>query len=188
MLLPRSLRADVDSVAFRTPAESLSLFSAITSLLGRSFFQELLQSVANLIMPPGLLCVITHCCISTTTAERCCNLVRGLRRDTANVLSDRMCTYLAEVSGVDWNLISKEAFASSSWDGTVKLWQLGAPKSSCTLTRHGQHAVYGERWLLANSHFPVYCERYRRRVTGIARFDLRRRRDSKYNTRKRPGV
>eukprot|EP00752_Nemacystus_decipiens_P004475 g4087.t1 len=51
-----------------------------------------------------------------------------------------------EVSGVDWNLVSKGVFASSSWDGTVKLWEPGARESSRTFRDHGTHPVYGTAW------------------------------------------
>ena len=54
-----------------------------------------------------------------------------------------LCVRL-EVSGVDWNLVSKGVFASSSWDGTVKLWEPGARESSRTFRDHGRHPVYGK--------------------------------------------
>ena len=50
---------------------------------------------------------------------------------------------MLEVSGVDWNLVSKDQFASSSWDGTVKLWRPGAPVSLRTFDEHGRRPVYG---------------------------------------------
>lgn len=45
---------------------------------------------------------------------------------------------------MDWNLVSKGVFASSSWDGTVKLWEPGAGGSSRTFRDHGRHPVYGK--------------------------------------------
>lgn len=49
---------------------------------------------------------------------------------------------------MDWNLVAKDVFASSSSDGTVKLWQPGARQSSRTFRDHGQqHPVYGEKGL-----------------------------------------
>ncbi|CAM9882562.1 unnamed protein product, partial [Ectocarpus sp. 4 AP-2014] len=51
-----------------------------------------------------------------------------------------------EVSGVDWNLVSKDLFASASWDGSVKLWTPSAGVSSHTFRDHGRHPVYGAIW------------------------------------------
>jgi peroxin-7 len=41
-----------------------------------------------------------------------------------------------EVFSVDWNLITKETFVSSSWDGTVKVWDPNHPQSLLTLPTH----------------------------------------------------
>ncbi|CAM9822537.1 unnamed protein product [Ascophyllum nodosum] len=51
-----------------------------------------------------------------------------------------------DVSGVDWNLVSKDTFVSSSLDGTVRLWHPGTPASTRTFHDHGQHPVYGAVW------------------------------------------
>lgn len=51
-----------------------------------------------------------------------------------------------EVSGVEWNLVRKDIFASASWDGTVRLWSPGAATSLRVLYDHGQHPVYGAAW------------------------------------------
>ncbi|CAN0541449.1 unnamed protein product, partial [Ectocarpus sp. 12 AP-2014] len=55
-----------------------------------------------------------------------------------------------EVSGVDWNLVSKDLFASASWDGSVKLWTPSAGVSSHTFRDHGRHPVYGAIWSPVN--------------------------------------
>ena len=41
-----------------------------------------------------------------------------------------------EVFSVDWNLVAKDRFCSSSWDGTVKIWSPERPQSLLTLPTH----------------------------------------------------
>ncbi|KAM3065386.1 peroxisomal targeting signal 2 receptor [Clarireedia jacksonii] len=41
-----------------------------------------------------------------------------------------------EVYSVHWNLVSKDTFVSSSWDGTIKLWSPERPDSILTLPTH----------------------------------------------------
>ncbi|KDQ61514.1 hypothetical protein JAAARDRAFT_704850 [Jaapia argillacea MUCL 33604] len=41
-----------------------------------------------------------------------------------------------EVFSVDWSNLQKDLFASSSWDGTVKLWSPDRPRSITTLQAH----------------------------------------------------
>ncbi|PCG99337.1 Peroxisomal targeting signal 2 receptor-like WD repeat-containing protein [Penicillium occitanis (nom. inval.)] len=41
-----------------------------------------------------------------------------------------------EVFSVHWNLVTKENFCSSSWDGTVKVWSPQRPQSLLTLPTH----------------------------------------------------
>ena len=64
--------------------------------------------------------------------------------------------HTAEVSGIDWNLVAKESFVSSSWDGSVKLWVPERPASVVTLVEHAGSKIYECRcaphhpsWLLS---------------------------------------
>jgi peroxin-7 len=41
-----------------------------------------------------------------------------------------------EVFSVQWNLTTKETFLSSSWDGTIKVWNPNVPQSILTLPTH----------------------------------------------------
>lgn len=41
-----------------------------------------------------------------------------------------------EVFSVNWNLVAKDRFCSSSWDGTVKVWSPQRPQSLLTLPTH----------------------------------------------------
>ncbi|EDN09586.1 hypothetical protein HCAG_06753 [Histoplasma mississippiense (nom. inval.)] len=41
-----------------------------------------------------------------------------------------------EVFSVHWNLVAKDRFSSSSWDGTVKIWSPSRPQSLLTLPTH----------------------------------------------------
>ncbi|KAF8853395.1 putative peroxisome biosynthesis protein (Peroxine-7) [Acephala macrosclerotiorum] len=41
-----------------------------------------------------------------------------------------------EVYSVNWNLVTKDSFVSSSWDGTVKVWSPTRPNSMLTLPTH----------------------------------------------------
>ncbi|OJD16021.1 hypothetical protein AJ78_03774 [Emergomyces pasteurianus Ep9510] len=41
-----------------------------------------------------------------------------------------------EVFSVHWNLVAKDRFCSSSWDGTVKIWSPSRPQSLLTLPTH----------------------------------------------------
>ena len=55
------------------------------------------------------------------------------------------CEHQAEVAGVDWNLVEKDAFASCSWDHTIKVWRPERPASVLTLAEHS-YCVYEARW------------------------------------------
>lgn len=46
---------------------------------------------------------------------------------------------------VDWNLITKDMFATGSWDDTIKLWSPESGQSISTLHEH-QNCVYGVCW------------------------------------------
>lgn len=41
-----------------------------------------------------------------------------------------------EVFSVSWNLVQKETFCSSSWDGSIKLWHPAQPQSITTMIGH----------------------------------------------------
>ncbi|MCJ1440682.1 MAG: peroxisomal targeting signal 2 receptor [Stictis urceolatum] len=41
-----------------------------------------------------------------------------------------------EVFAVHWNLVSKDTFCSSSWDGTIKIWNPNRPQPQYTLPTH----------------------------------------------------
>jgi peroxin-7 len=41
-----------------------------------------------------------------------------------------------EVFSVHWNLITKDTFLSSSWDGTIKVWNPNVPQSISTIPTH----------------------------------------------------
>jgi peroxin-7 len=49
-----------------------------------------------------------------------------------------------EVFSVSWNLIRKDVFSSSSWDGTVKIWDPNRPASQVTLPTHS--CTYSAQW------------------------------------------
>ncbi|CAM9428366.1 unnamed protein product [Choristocarpus tenellus] len=56
-----------------------------------------------------------------------------------------------EVSGVDWNLVSKDIFASASWDSTVRIWSPRSQASLRVITDHAERggpssSVYGAIW------------------------------------------
>ena len=55
------------------------------------------------------------------------------------------CEHQAEVAGIDWNLVEKDAFASCSWDHTIKVWRPERPASVLTLAEHS-YCVYEARW------------------------------------------
>ncbi|KAG2784652.1 hypothetical protein JG687_00002931 [Phytophthora cactorum] len=61
-----------------------------------------------------------------------------------------------EVSGVNWNLVSKDSFASASWDGTVKIWKPEVPHSVLTLAEHSS-AVYNAVWNTQNNSLVASC-------------------------------
>lgn len=49
-----------------------------------------------------------------------------------------------EVFAVDWNMVAKDKFCSSSWDGTVKIWTPDRPQSLLTLPTHS--CTYSASW------------------------------------------
>ena len=61
-----------------------------------------------------------------------------------------------EVSGVNWNLIAKDSFASASWDGSVKVWRPEVPHSVRTLAEHTS-AVYNAVWNTQNNSLVASC-------------------------------
>lgn len=52
-----------------------------------------------------------------------------------------------EVSCVEWNLLSKDVFASASWDGTIRIWSPVTGASLRTFHDHSLHPVYGKYYL-----------------------------------------
>jgi peroxin-7 len=50
-----------------------------------------------------------------------------------------------EVSGVSWNMVSKQCFISSSWDGLIKLYNPAAPAALQTFDGH-RCQVYTVQW------------------------------------------
>ena len=56
-----------------------------------------------------------------------------------------MQEHTAEASGVDWNLVSKDCFASCSWDHTVKGWEPERLVLLATLAEHTS-CVYEVKW------------------------------------------
>ncbi|RLN98865.1 hypothetical protein BBJ28_00008025 [Nothophytophthora sp. Chile5] len=61
-----------------------------------------------------------------------------------------------EVSGVNWNLVAKDSFASASWDGTIKIWKPEVPHSLLTLAEHSS-AVYNAVWNTQNNSLVASC-------------------------------
>lgn len=69
-----------------------------------------------------------------------------------------------EVFGVHWNLVTKDTFASSSWDGTVKIWSPERPNPMATLVTHSctystsfsPHSPFILSCVSADSHIRVY--------------------------------
>ncbi|KAI9677320.1 MAG: peroxisomal targeting signal 2 receptor [Trizodia sp. TS-e1964] len=55
-----------------------------------------------------------------------------------------------EVFAVHWNLVAKDVFASSSWDGTIKIWNPARPISTRTLTTGS--CTYSTAW---SPHTPL---------------------------------
>lgn len=54
--------------------------------------------------------------------------------------------HVGEVSSVEWNLVLKETFASSSWDGTVKVWAPERSSALLTLGTNTASRAYEARW------------------------------------------
>lgn len=50
-----------------------------------------------------------------------------------------------EVHSVDYNVVRKDSFLSSSWDDTVKLWTVDRPASVRTFKEHA-YCVYSAAW------------------------------------------
>jgi peroxin-7 len=61
-----------------------------------------------------------------------------------------------EVSGVNWSLMSKDMFASASWDNTVKVWKPELPHSLLTLAEHTK-PVYNVVWNTQNAGVVASC-------------------------------
>ena len=61
-----------------------------------------------------------------------------------------------EAASVDWNLVSKELFASSSWDQTVKIWSPGSIQSIHTYHEH-TGSVYNAIWSPCNRNTLITC-------------------------------
>ena len=53
--------------------------------------------------------------------------------------------HMQEVYAVDWNLITKDQFATGSWDDTIKLWSPESPTSVRTFAEH-QNCIYSVCW------------------------------------------
>jgi peroxin-7 len=49
----------------------------------------------------------------------------------------------AEVTAVDWNLVKKDTFVSSSWDGTLKVWD---PTRGAAIATFVGHAMESKIW------------------------------------------
>lgn len=50
-----------------------------------------------------------------------------------------------EVHSVDYNVVRKDSFLSSSWDDTIKLWTVDRPASLRTFKEHA-YCVYSASW------------------------------------------
>jgi len=74
----------------------------------------------------------------------CGDGVKIVQRATCQVVQNLM-EHSAEVYGVQWNSVSKDSFASASWDQTIKVWPAGAPNSIVTFAEHGKE-VYEVNW------------------------------------------
>ena len=69
-----------------------------------------------------------------------------------------------EVFAVHWNLVNKDTFLSSSWDGTIRIWNPSAPRSvatiptgSCTYSaQFSPHSPSVLSAVTADSHVRVY--------------------------------
>ncbi|RQM09536.1 hypothetical protein DD237_007240 [Peronospora effusa] len=61
-----------------------------------------------------------------------------------------------EVSGVNWNLVAKDSFASASWDGSIKIWKPEVPHSVLTLSEHSS-AVYNAVWSTQDHSLVASC-------------------------------
>jgi peroxin-7 len=62
----------------------------------------------------------------------------------ANPVSNRL-EHAHEVASVDWNVVRKDSFLSSSWDDTIRLWTLDVPHSIRTFAEHS-YCVYNATW------------------------------------------
>tara|TARA_B110001452_G_C15228052_1_gene425559 strand:+ start:1454 stop:2473 length:1020 start_codon:yes stop_codon:yes gene_type:complete len=58
--------------------------------------------------------------------------------------------HTAEASGVDWNLVRKDCFASCSWDNTVRVWDPERMAPLMTLAEH-TFCVYECKWAPRNA-------------------------------------
>ncbi|CAI5745371.1 unnamed protein product [Peronospora destructor] len=61
-----------------------------------------------------------------------------------------------EVSGVNWNLVAKDSFASASWDGSIKIWKPEVSHSVLTLSEHSR-AVYNAVWNTQDNSLVASC-------------------------------
>ncbi|CAI5481690.1 unnamed protein product [Closterium sp. Yama58-4] len=53
--------------------------------------------------------------------------------------------HIREVQSVDWNVVRRDSFLSSSWDDTIKLWALESGQSLRTFREH-TYCVYSAVW------------------------------------------
>ncbi|GJP37286.1 hypothetical protein CLOM_g21712 [Closterium sp. NIES-68] len=53
--------------------------------------------------------------------------------------------HIREVQSVDWNVVRRDSFLSSSWDDTIKLWALESGQSIRTFREH-TYCVYSAVW------------------------------------------
>jgi peroxin-7 len=62
----------------------------------------------------------------------------------ANPVSNRQ-EHSHEVASVDWNMVRKDSFLSSSWDDTIRLWTVDSPQSLRAFVEHS-YCVYKAVW------------------------------------------
>jgi len=61
-----------------------------------------------------------------------------------------------ECASVDWNLVTKQTFLTSSWDMTVKLWDPNVPNSVRTFSEH-MSSCYNAQWSPRNANQFLSC-------------------------------
>ena len=50
-----------------------------------------------------------------------------------------------QVYSLSWNLVRRNVFLSSSWDDSIKLWDMNSPASLATFKDH-TYCVYAANW------------------------------------------